>query len=359
MGTNKILNIEGLSRTVQRNCDISDARYAGDYTLCVYLLKMREFYRWQHRIDLGATIDRQALGEWVTARELSWDDLEQCEFEPLTIDGVEFDAFDNIAINNKLSQHGLAYSAGYGRFAKPYFVLADLIEQQSTEDYDLTILGDEHAREIAAPPAMIQDKHIIVRKQSLRRMLWERLEEWQFKRGDSPMARLMDYYDFENDLKTALDTMTEHELESLVLHEIGESVASNEISGDWDAMLAGLSRSTAEVMVRAVKDNLADCMSVLPALMSENNVPSLHFYFANLTPMRKQLFPSLVNAYRQWDDSASLDALRAVTVAGRNHWLGLSNKIVDSYQRGIDSAVATSAKRQQQPIESLVTAATL
>ena len=34
-----------LIQTVQRNCHIADARHAGDYTLCVYLLKMREFYR--------------------------------------------------------------------------------------------------------------------------------------------------------------------------------------------------------------------------------------------------------------------------------------------------------------------------
>ena len=358
-GPLKIPTIEHLVETVQRNCDISDANFAGDYTLCVYLLKMREFYRWQQGVELGASLDRQQLGEWVTQHEDNWDKLEACEFEQITIDQRRFDAFDVAAINEQLNPHRLAYSAGYGRFSKPCFVLADLNDQEVSDDYALSILGHEYARELAAPPAMIQGKQIIIRKESLRRMLWERLEEWQFKRRDNPMGRVMHHYDFETDLSAALDAMTEHELESLVLHEIGESVATSEISGDWDAMLQGLSRSTAEVMARAVKDNLADCMSVLPALISENNIPSLHFYFANLTPMRKELFPSLIDAYRQWDDLASLEPLREVTITGRDHWLGLSNKIVHLYEQLVESCAGKSAKCQQQPIELLVTSAVL
>ncbi|HSP01523.1 MAG TPA: hypothetical protein VLN90_08695, partial [Thioalkalivibrio sp.] len=38
--------LSDLRQSVQRNCDIADARHAGNDTLCTYLLKMREFYRW-------------------------------------------------------------------------------------------------------------------------------------------------------------------------------------------------------------------------------------------------------------------------------------------------------------------------
>ncbi len=38
---------------VQHNCDISDANHAGNYTLCIYLLKMREYYRWIHALDFS------------------------------------------------------------------------------------------------------------------------------------------------------------------------------------------------------------------------------------------------------------------------------------------------------------------
>jgi hypothetical protein len=38
-------NLPQLTNAVQRNCDISDARHAGDYRICTFLLKMREYYR--------------------------------------------------------------------------------------------------------------------------------------------------------------------------------------------------------------------------------------------------------------------------------------------------------------------------
>ena len=46
-------NFPQLAETVQRNCDISDARHAGEYGLCTFLLKMREYYRWENELPFG------------------------------------------------------------------------------------------------------------------------------------------------------------------------------------------------------------------------------------------------------------------------------------------------------------------
>ena len=43
--------------SVQRNCDVVDARYGGDYGMCTYLLKMRELYRWEQGLPLGAPLE--------------------------------------------------------------------------------------------------------------------------------------------------------------------------------------------------------------------------------------------------------------------------------------------------------------
>lgn len=40
-------NLQALSTAVQHNCDIADAQHARNFTLCTYLLKMRELYRWE------------------------------------------------------------------------------------------------------------------------------------------------------------------------------------------------------------------------------------------------------------------------------------------------------------------------
>ena len=78
-------NLQRLSATVQRNCHISDALHARDYTLCVYLLKMREYYRWEKGYSFKAALPSAAVGDWVTAREQLWEQLEASTFEPRTI----------------------------------------------------------------------------------------------------------------------------------------------------------------------------------------------------------------------------------------------------------------------------------
>ena len=58
-----------LSDSVQHNCHISDARHGSDYGLCTYLLKMREYFRWESGADFGSVLDKQRLGDWLTERE--------------------------------------------------------------------------------------------------------------------------------------------------------------------------------------------------------------------------------------------------------------------------------------------------
>ncbi|MFN3785876.1 MAG: hypothetical protein ACK4RS_03445, partial [Thiothrix sp.] len=65
-----------LIQTVQRNCHIADARHAGDYTLCIYLLKMREFYRWEHGISFQQVLTSDDVGDWLTRREAMWNTLD-------------------------------------------------------------------------------------------------------------------------------------------------------------------------------------------------------------------------------------------------------------------------------------------
>ncbi len=65
-------NLAQLTQAVQHNCDISDARHAGDYGLCTFLLKMREYYRWESDLPLSRTLSRDDVGDWLSARERMW-----------------------------------------------------------------------------------------------------------------------------------------------------------------------------------------------------------------------------------------------------------------------------------------------
>ena len=56
---------QSLLRAVQHNCDVSDAQHAGSYTLCIYLMHMREYFRWHEQLGLEAVLGAAKVGEWV------------------------------------------------------------------------------------------------------------------------------------------------------------------------------------------------------------------------------------------------------------------------------------------------------
>jgi hypothetical protein len=290
-------NLPELADAVQRNCDISDARYAGDYGMCTFLLKMREYYRWEHELPLTHALPRAEIGDWLSAREARWHALEAEDFRPLPLDSGALDPLQADAANRELLPLGLVYSAGYGRFQKPVFFLGALLRVEEREGCRVIISSCEYARELAAPPAMLQGRTIYVRLESVRRYLWEKIEEWQWRKLDRRMARALAGYDFVADPEGALARMAENEAESMILHELGEARAGELLGPAWEAMLARVARTGAETHARALRDLLADCLSTLPALVERRNLPALHFHFAALDAPRRELFPQALEAY--------------------------------------------------------------
>lgn len=323
-----------LIQTIQRNCHIADARHAGDYTLCVYLLKMREFYRWEKGILLSEVVTSDDVGEWLTQREAVWDALDEQDYAPLPLNGSgEQDPFANEAINAALNSAGLVYSAGYGRRCRPLFFLAELEQIIQQDDYTILVAGHELARDVEAPPAMNQGKQVFIRRESLRRMVWEKVDEWRWSGLDNPMGRALACYDFDADMEAALDELAAAETQTVVAHEIGE-VKAGQVLGDaeWQAMLFALPPSHADIMLRAVRDLLADCLHTLPELLARGNAASIHFYFGNLSAMRKKLAPALVAAYQYWHETGDSGKITAYAVWGREHWVHIGREALALFQ---------------------------
>jgi hypothetical protein len=336
-------------QVVRTNCHISDALHATDYTLCVYLLKMREYFRWEREIPFDAPIPQEALSGWLAGREALWNTLEGKPFESIPLSAQLLDPFDAVSINKTLNSMGYVYSSGLGRNMKPHFFLGALEQRREHEGYTLYISGKEYARDLAAPPAMSLGRTIFIRRESLRRMLWEKIEEWRWNQPVNAMQRAIDCYDFDTAPEDALEQMTEREARSLLLHEIGEVMAGEELGSDWENLLSVMPHCKAELMMRAVRDHLADALSTLPGLLDDAEPASLHFYFANLTSMRKMLFPSLLDAYDHWEQTGKLDRLVQLTRAGRSHWMSLAQGIValngtreDDLQHEITALVESS-----------------
>jgi len=337
-------NLSDLIDTVQKNCMIADARHARDMTMCTFLLEMREYYRWEMEIPYGARLPKDELGDWLNARESEWDAVEDQDFAPLPLTETGIDPFEADDINRALVPQGLVYSSGLGHFRKPHFVLAELRRAEVREGVQVLVAGCEYARDLIAPPAALRDGAIFLRMDAVRRLLWNKYEEWQWKEKDTALGRAFAHYDFERDIERGLDRMAEAESEAMILHEVGEARAGKLLGDDWETMLGGLNARHAELLVRAVRDHLADCLVTLPTLVEREAFGSLHFYLANLSGLRRALFPALAEAYEAWLADRKLGRLSDLARQGEAHWLGVAQQLMDACRK--DPAAGEAALRE-------------
>lgn len=338
------LNLGAIVSAVQKNCHISDAQFAGDLTLCTFLLKMRELYRWENDIPLTRDMPKSEVGDWMNERERLWEGMGTAPFEPLPLADATVDPFEVAAANQGLARHGLVYSGGFGRSCKPHFFLGSLERQETREGFQVYVSGCEFARDLDAPPGMLLDHTIFVRTEALKRWLWEKYEEWRWNRRNEAMGRALAAYGFETDAEAALAAMTRVETESVILHEVGEARVGEVLGEAWPALLIDLMRSRAEIVARAARDLYADCLSTLPGLLDRGEPAALHFHFANFTGMRRVLAPELVAAYGQWLESGSTRPLAEAAEAGRGVWSGACREFLELHRRhGQDTAPAIEA----------------
>jgi len=351
--------VQPIIHTVQHNCDISDARHAGKYSMCTFLLKMREYYRWQQGIPLSQGMGKDSVGKWLVEHETYWEDLYSDAYKPLEFEVQSLGAFDTPGINQQLSNQDIVYSAGRGVFSKPHFFIGHLINYIHQDDVDIYICGDEYARDLVAPPAMLCNNQIFIRQQSIRRFIWEKIEENRWRKlKDSPVIRSAREHGFDltsqsittHQFERLLDNMMSIESQSALQHELGEVAAGRRLPTEWNEMLIGLSGSQAEFIARAVRDHLADAITTLPWLLQEECSPALHFYFANYAGLRKALFPQALNAYNTFISQKSRSALEDTCAKMVDHWQQEATNLVEifSAEDAADSAQKIEAHYHDQ-----------
>jgi hypothetical protein len=339
-----IRRLDRLVDAVQTNCHIADARHAGDLTLCTYLLEMFELYRWEQGMALTEQPLRAEVGKWLVEREALWESLADSHFMPLLLERQGFEPFAAAALNDLLAPHGLVYGAGIGRFGKPQFFLAQLMREERRNDVRILVAGREYARDLTGTPAALLGSTIYLRQESLKRWLWQKYQAWALRKPDGAFKATLQAYGFAADPLVALDRMAEAESETLILHELGEHAAGRLLGEDWATMRADLSRRRAELFLRAVRDNLADCLVTLPTLLERKASTSVHFWFSNFDGMRRELFPRLGAAYAAWLDGDDERALRDAISAGREHWLSICTCALTLHRsRGADAEAQIEA----------------
>ena len=66
---------------------VPPAQFAGDLTMCTFLLKMRELYRWENDLPFTREMPKEAIGDWMNERGRLWEGIETAPYLPLPLPG--------------------------------------------------------------------------------------------------------------------------------------------------------------------------------------------------------------------------------------------------------------------------------
>jgi len=298
-----------LLQAVTRNCDISDARDNGIYSICTLVLKLRNLYKWENGLAPWQEPESPVLLDWISAKEEYWDTIRDQPFVPIPVYGEPVEPFHLRPINRYLAEDNHTYGAGYGRSMKAIFFVAEILETREVEGCPTLILGKEKARELSSPFAMLQENTIYIRKEPLRFFFWDQIQEFNSSCRVSMRQALASYGVIRDgcgcdrqSLIEQFDAIIDRELEMFIYHEVGER-QKNPLDGEvLKKIVSAFPASALELVARAVKDILADTheKGLLGHILAKEKKSSLGFYVSFLDGMRKFLCPEINEAAKEF-----------------------------------------------------------
>lgn len=302
---NQMLDVDALISQVLHNCGISDARYAGLYSICGLALRLRDLYKWENGLNPWVEADSAHILDWIGNKEEEWERLAELDFEEIRILGRGYDPFDASGVNGILEPRGLYYGAGYVQGLRPTFFLAWVADKKEMNGWPVYILGRELARDILTLPALTQGDCILVRRESAKLFLWDQIL-FTRKSGRKALTFALESYGLNerdsDSLRSNLGRIVAGEMDSYVYHELGElrdTVFDRDV---WRGLIAAFPQTPIEILARTVKDFLADTneFGKLRYIVRERRAGSLGFHVAFLDGLRKELFPELVAAFEEF-----------------------------------------------------------
>lgn len=294
---------------VAANCQVAAAGQAGRFSLCGTLLRLRQLYKWEHRLPPWQEPQPAQVLEWIEARERVWEALEGAVWRRLPLGGRHFQPLAVAELNRRLIPLGFAYGAGLGRGQAPTCFLAELQEVRRpkiNDDLTILLLGPELARDLDAVPALRQGSWIYIRRQAWAFYLWDRLcDPGQQSKPLMQVALAAYGLDLSALLREpaahwpAFEAFLAGELEAVIHHELGEAMEPS-LGPAFAALVDLFPQSRVELWLRALKDALAEVneWGRLSYLIAGRRLASLALLLALQPPLYGPLMPELEPAFR-------------------------------------------------------------
>jgi hypothetical protein len=351
-----MLDLNDVSRQVLENCDITDARYAGIYSVCGLAMRLRDLYKWEQKIPFWQEGDADAVLDWIGEKEDAWETLTAKAFEPLTLNGHCFDPFDTQQINAALNPQGFYYGAGYAHSLKPTFFLAEINQKTTVAGHTVWYLGREVARDLLTLPAFSQDRQIVLRGDAGRMFLWDQIM-YINKAGRRPLALTLQACGLPNaepeSIRQHMETILDVQQTVCLWHEVGELEEQVFERQLWRQILSDYPHSVIEMFARTLKDVLADTgdNGALSVIIAHRNPAALGLYMAFVKGLFPLLCGELVCAFDRFLNDPQWEILASAKDAIRQKTTALTRRTIDIYNRG---QRACDPDGTRQAIESLM-----
>lgn len=337
--------IQPLLDQVLANCHRSDARFAGSFSLCGLLLRLRDYYKWEQGFPSYFEPEAADVLSWIEERERLWEDLLEDSTQDLNWLGHQWDPFETDPLNRKLGSFGLYYGAGFAAYTKPSFLLAEVISVKKLGPYRVVYLGRELARDLFTVPAQTRGDEILARTRPLASYIWDAV----LNSGATRLTAIdlaLEAYDLSRktmreparNWSSRFENMIHHEIEPFVRHEYGELQNNVFPRADWQAIVGQNPHTRIELMARTIKDLLADTdrNGRLKYIISQRQTSSLGIFLAQLDGMPARLFPEIVPAFKQFVVDRDWEPIEIACETAYQRAVGLTRQMLTLFHQSRD-----------------------
>ncbi len=338
-----MVDINYIAAQVKENCDISDAKYSGIYSVCGLALRLRDFYRWEKRIEPWGAVPSAGILNWIGEKESKWERIKDNDFKSLEISGNKYPPFETLAINNILKPQGYLYAAGYAHAMKPTFFLAEIRESFQISECNVYILDRELARDLFTAPTLLQGNDIFARRECIRYFLWDKIQEVG-QSGKEMLEFALEVYDIDHEeirvnpdkIKNKLQRLADSELETYIYHEIGEAYDDVFVREEWKEIISSFPYTGIEAFTRAVKDVLSDTNDKgrLRYIIDRKRQGSLGFYVSFLRGFSRLIFPEIISSFWEFRKTGDWDIIEETRNIGHNNARDFAQELTQIYRTG-------------------------
>ena len=323
---------------IKFNCDVSDARYWGHFSICGLLMRYRDLFRSEMGIDPWSPIPREEIAEWIGRKESRWADLEGSDLRDLRLRGAAYSPFDSAGINEALQGDGYVYGAGYGMYLKPTFFLGRVRSIAVDEGHTVHTTERELVRDLFTAPAMLQELSIFIRLEPLKALLWDKFTELRPDCGPALSNAFQAYgiapgQSVGSSFARLLEQMALAYSGVLLRHELAES---REAVPQWKELLTQAGDRKTEQFLRAVKDLVADTSDAGPlrSIVETRDRGALGLFIGLIDGYRRLLFPEIREAYGRILKDGAWEVVEDARRNGYIRFVALRRKVLELFARG-------------------------